>query len=128
MPRPLDSYPTSWGSSRASVFPHPGPSSYSQVSYGPLAGGNLVEDVEGGLKYFDFLTGGSTDSGNFDVVAIPTAATVGPSGQSRTYRLKYVAMRSATIGGQAQTAGSEAAAGTDLSGETVRLLGVASKS
>jgi hypothetical protein len=128
MPRPLDSYPTSWGSSRASVFPHVGPASYAQVTYGPLAGGAVVEDVEGGLKYFDFLAGGATDSGNFQVVAIPTAATVGPGGQSRTYRLKYLAMRTATIGGEDQTAGSEAVAGTDLSGETVRLLGIASKS
>lgn len=127
--RVLDGYPDSFGSHRASVFPHVGPSSYGVVTYGPLAGGNLVQDVEGGLKFFEFLQGGATDSGNFYVIAIPTVSSVGPNGQQgQTYRLKWMALRTATIGGQAQTVNTEAVAATDLSGETLRLFGLANKS
>ena len=40
--RTHDGYPDSWGAQRASVFPHAGPSSYSVVTYGPLAGGDIA--------------------------------------------------------------------------------------
>jgi len=127
--RPLDGYPTSWGSNRASVFPHHGPKSYTQITYGPLANGDIVEaQPEAGLKYFDYLDGGMTDSGNFSVVAIPINSSVGPVGQpSTTYRLKWIAQRTAAVGGQNQVTGTEAIGTTDLTGETVRLLGIGPK-
>lgn len=125
--RPLDGYPTSWGSSRASVFPHAGPASYTQITYGPLANGDLVHASEAGLKYLDGLDGGATDSGNFSVIAIPTQPSPGPGGACQTYRLKWIAMRTAAIGGQNQTVGTEAVATTDLSAEIVRLTAIGPK-
>ena len=47
--------------------------------------------------------------------------------QAATYRLRWVATRTAAIGGQNQTVGTEAVATSDLSGEIVRLLGIGPK-
>lgn len=126
--RPLDGYPDSFGSQRASAFPHAGPASYSVVTYGPLAGGDTVSNVEAGMKYIDFMRGMATDSGNFQVIAIPTVSSIGPVGtQMQTVRLKWVALRTASIGGQSQVINTEAIAATDLSGEIVRLFAVGPK-
>jgi hypothetical protein len=128
MPRPNDGYPTSWGSSRASVFPHVGPTSYAVVTYSPLANGDEVSAIEAGMKYFDFVDGMVSDSGNFLVQAIPEAASGGNVGtQFLKCRLKWVALRAGSIGGQTQVAGAEAVATTNLSGETVRFLGIGPK-
>ncbi len=128
--RPLDGYPDSWGAHRASVFGHAGPTSYVQVTYGPVAGGDVAVASEAGLKYFEYLDSGVTDTGNFLVQSIPTQPSTGaPLGQGAAvnYRLRWIAQRTATIGGQAQTAGSEAVATTNLSAEVVRLLAVGQK-
>lgn len=128
MGRPISGFPDAWGASRASVFPHTGPASYAQITYGPAAAGNIVDVTETGMGAFSWLSNGVTDSGNFAVIAIPTSSSVGPVGtQTTTYRLRWNALRTATIGGQAQTAGAEAVATTNLSGETVRLLAVGPK-
>lgn len=124
--RPLDSYPQPFGARKASVFPHAGPSSYTQITVGTApacaTGGDTVQaGPEAGFKVFDYLVAGESDTGNFRVFAIP----VNPSGsnpgqQATTYRLRWMATRTATIGGQGQTANTEAAASTDLSSEIVR--------
>lgn len=127
--RPLDGFPTSFGSERACVFPHAGPASYTRITYSPTANGDTVEAVEAGLKYFDYLVGGMTDSGNFSVRAEPVVSSVGPTGSAATtYRLKWIAEQTATVGGQSQTTQTEAAASTDLSGEVVRLFALGPKS
>src|SRR6185437_10569874 len=132
--RPLDGYATSWGSTRASVFPHSGPSSYTQVSATagtvPATGGDTVQAIEAGLKYFDHLPSGGvlTDDGAFLVYPFPrTASSPQPNGPFASFGLKWIAQVTATVGGKAQTAGSEAVAATNLSGETVRLLGIGPK-
>lgn len=130
--RPLDGYPTSWGSSRASVFPHAGPAAYVVVTVGvppvPATGGDEIEAVEAGFKLFDFLVGGVTDSGQFRVDPIPVNQSgTSPGQQSTTYRLKWTALVTASIGGESQTANAEAAVDTDLSAEVVRLLGIGYK-
>ena len=60
MSRPLDGYPTSFGSSRASVEGITGPSSYTQVSAGTppavATGGQTIQALQFGLKYFDYLS------------------------------------------------------------------------
>lgn len=130
--RPLDGYPTSWGSSRASVVPHAGPSSYTQVTVGTApavaTGGDTMQAVAAGMKYIDFIGVGVTDTGNFRVEGIPKARSGLNSGQqTTTYTLRWIACRTASIGGQSQTVGTEAAASTDLSGEIVRLLVIGPK-
>lgn len=128
MSRPLDSYPQPFGARMASVFPHTGPSSYTQITVGtpptPATGGDTVQaGPEAGFKTFDYLVGGESDSGNYRVTAIPiNKSGSSPGQQSTTYRLRWIATRTATIGGQSQTANTEAAASTDLSAEIVRLF------
>jgi hypothetical protein len=108
------------------VFPHKGPTSYTVVTAGVLAaGGDQVEAVEAGLKYFDFCAGMGTDSGNFTVQALPEAASGGPVGtQMGKMRLRWIAQVAGVIGGQTQVAGTEAIAATNLSGETVRVFAI----
>lgn len=132
-PRPMDGYPTSWGSSRAAVLPHAGPASYTQITRGTApanaTGGDSVSAVSAGLKLISYVVGGITDTGNFRVDGIATSR----SGQTpfavpkTTYTLKWTALATATIGGQSQTINTEAAASSDLSGEYVRLLVIGPK-
>src|SRR5262245_53491363 len=126
--RPLDGYPTSWGSSRASVVPHAGPGSYTQIVSGVApalaSGGDTIEAISAGLKFIDFCVGGLTDSGVYRVECIPGAQSgvIGSNnpnaGQpSITYTLRWVVVAT----------GAEAAALLDLSDEIVRLLVVGPK-
>lgn len=126
--RPMDGYPTSFGSSRASVFPHQGPASYTQLDPGAApvlaAGGDVVEaGPEAGMKYFDFLVGGLSDSGTYDVRAAPTTQSGDPAVPSKlgqpgtTYRLLWIVV----------STGAEAAAELDLSAEVVRLFAIGPK-
>lgn len=126
--RPLDGYPTSFGSSRASVFPHQGPASYTQVTAGSApalaTGGDLVEaGPEAGMKLFDFLVGGLSDSGTYRVEAVPVTASGDPALPTRlaqpasTYRLRWIVVAS----------GAQAAGAVDLSAEVVRLFAIGPK-
>lgn len=126
--RPMDGYPTSFGSSRASVFPHQGPASYVQFDPGTApalaTAGDVVEaGPEAGMKYFDFLAGGFSDSGTYFVRAVPTAQSGDPAipgklGQpSTTYRLQWVVTAT----------GAEVAGAVDLSDEVVRLFAIGPK-
>lgn len=121
--RPLDGYPTSWGSSRASVFPHAGPTLYQRVNLGspstvPVSDGDTVEAVEAGMKYFDIVLGSLTDSSLYEVQSIPVAQSDEMSGaQTTTYKLRWVVVAT----------GAEVADGVDLSAEIVRLLAVGPK-
>jgi hypothetical protein len=126
--RPLEGYPTSFGSTRDSVFPHRGPASYVQIVEGTApalaSGGDTVEaGPEAGIKYFDYLAGGLTDSGVYEVVAVPTTVSgiVAQPAQlaqpSTTYRLRwYDASTRAEVGAE-----------TNLSAEIVRLYGIGPK-
>jgi hypothetical protein len=124
----MDGSPTSFGSSRASVFPHQGPASYVQLIEGVApalaTGGDTVDaESEGGFRWFDFLTGGLTDSGVYFVVAVPTtvsgviASPTRLAQPSLTYRLKWY---------DASTM-AEVAAETDLDAEIVRLFAIGPK-
>ena len=126
--RPLDSSPDAWGAHLGSVFPHAGPSSYTQITEGVApalaTGGDTTQAIEAGLKFFDYVIGGLTDSGKYRVECIPTAVSgvIGSNrpnaGQAKTtYRLRWVVV----------STGSEAAGAVDLSAEIVRLLGVGPK-
>jgi hypothetical protein len=126
--RPLDGYPASNGAHVVAVFPHAGPTSYTQVTTGTQAsGGDSVSGVECGIKYFDIVLNGTTDSGRFAIEAIAINASGSTGQQSKTYTLRWTSKVTALIGGKNQTAGSEAVAATNLSGETVRLFAIGNK-
>lgn len=125
--RPMDGYPDSFGSHRASVFPHVGPSSYTQITEGVApalaTGGDTVEAIEAGMKFFEYVSGGLTDSGKFRVECIPTTLSGVVASQasipqpSRTYRLRWVVVAT----------GAEVAGAVDLDAEIVRLFAVGPK-
>lgn len=117
MLRPLDGYPTSHGSTRFAVFPHAGPALYAQVEIPsppsvPVSGGDVVEAVECGLKLFDKVVGGLTDSGLYEVKGIPVSRSDFQNGAAQpTYILQWFVV----------STGAEVGAETDLSDEIVRL-------
>lgn len=127
--RPFDGYPTSFGNIRASVFPHAGPASYTQMVINAAAAvvtpGDTIEAVEAGMKYFDRVSGGTTDDGIFEV-KIFRSAVLSTSGSSlgppvtKVYA-QWNALKTGVFGGQAQVAGTEAAAATNLSTFVVAL-------
>ena len=125
--RPLAGYPTSVGSKILSVFPHAGPTSYTQVSAGSApalsTGGNLVEAREAGLAFFDTVIGGLTDSGTYRVEVVPDdrSGTVGQeppkaSPGTPTARLRWIVVAT----------GAQVAGAVDLDAEIVRLTAIGS--
>lgn len=116
---PLADFPDSFGAHKGSVFYHQGPSSYTQMTTGPLAGGDPVTPVEAGVKYFDIvLSGGLSDSGVYRVEGV--ASVEHPSNNKQaahatTWRLRWIVVAT----------GNQVAAREDLSAEVVRLLAVA---
>lgn len=130
----LDGYPTSIGNKVYSIYPHLGPVSYTQVSITPgtvpATGGDVTTALpEAGFKFFDSVEGGVTDDLAWIVRSFPLTVSNPSSGTnsgvpSATYGLQWIANKTATMGGQAQTAGNEAVAGTNLSTFCVRLRGI----
>ena len=131
--RPLADYPTSFGNVRASIFGHAGPASYTQVTATagtiPATGGDSVGVAEAGLKYFDLIVCcDETDDAAFAVEAFPlTSSNVNSAAglggiPKTTFGLRWISRVTATVGGQAQVANTEAVAGTNLSAEVVRLM------
>lgn len=112
---PLQNYPDSNGSHRETVVAHRGPASYTQMTAGPVAGGDTLQAVEGGLKHIDFVAGGLSDSGTYRVECVPAAANPSTNKQAASSATTYV-LRWVVVG-----TGSQAASELDLSAETVRL-------
>lgn len=128
----LDGYPDSFGAHRASVYGHQGPASYTQIALGtapaPATGGDTTAVAECGFGRFERVVGGITDTGNYRVDAIPTTRSGVTAGQqATTYRLKWTALVTASLGGQSQVINTEAISATDLSGEYVRLFALGYK-
>ncbi len=120
--RPLDGYPTSFGSSRAAVMGIVGPASYTQVVPGTApavaTGGQTIYARDFGLKYFDYVVAGLSDTGAYRVECIPGERSgSGPKGASLTYTLRW----------EVVATGAEAAAELDLDAEVVRVLVVGPK-
>ncbi len=126
--RPLNNYPGSIGAVNLSVVPHAGPTSYTQVTITPgaaISGGDSFLATEAGLKNLDAVQDSVTDDGAFVVIAIPNAPSTPQNGASpKTYTLMWIANKTALMGGQNQTFGTEAVAATNLSAFTVRLTAI----
>lgn len=123
MSRPLDGYPTSFGSSRASVMGVAGPAAYTQIVPGTApavaTGGQTIRASQFGMKYFDYVVAGLTDSGVYRVECIPgDRSGNGPKGASQTYTLRWVVVA---------TGNEVAATVVDLSAEIVRIFALGPK-
>jgi hypothetical protein len=91
-----------------------GPTSYAQVVAGvPPSGGDPVSASLLGVNLITFIQFAASYTGNFMVIPIRLA--------DNKWILKWVSLVTATVGGQAQTAFTEAVAATNLSAETVKL-------
>lgn len=114
---PLADYPDSFGAHKGSVFPHQGPVLYAALTTNPVAGGDTVNAVEAGLKFFDaVIPVGFSDSGLYSVVGVAPAGNPSTNKQAahaRQWKLKWTVV----------STGVEAGA-VNLSAETVRLFAV----
>lgn len=122
MSRPLDGYPTSFGSSEACVTGITGPASYTQVVTGTApavaTGGQTIRARDFGLKFFDYVSAGLEDDGINRVECIPGAQSgVGPKGACTTYTLRWVVVAT----------GAEVAALVNLSTKIVRVFAIGPK-
>ena len=95
-----------------------GPASYTQVTLGPPVGGgdqvpNGLLGVSGIIS-LDFQGGW----GQADFIVTPIRVS------EKLWVLKWIALRTGTIGGQSQTIGTEAAAATNLSAEYIQIRAI----
>ncbi len=114
-----DGYPTSWGSSRASVFSHVGPASYTQY-VAPTTGGDIVTiGPESGVKVGDFIVGAVSADGLYraEVVQLTSGSVNGQTLGNAVAILKWYVVAT----------GAEVAALFNLSGVTVYLLAIGPK-
>ncbi len=121
----LADYPTSWGSSRVSIFVHHGPAAYAPITGNGVPGnGDVVMAAEAGLKAFDAV--------------IPLGVSYNPGGSAHTVRVAYpngntpgpgtAAVPARTVLLRWMTAlEAEVAENTDLSTQSVRLLAIGPK-
>lgn len=91
-----------------------GPASYTVVTAGsPPSGGDQLPSILLGVDELLTIEFAGGFTGNFSVVPIRISA--------KLWTLEWRALKTATIGGQAQTTGTEAVAATNLSAEMVKL-------
>jgi hypothetical protein len=91
-----------------------GPASYTQVTAGnPPSGGDSFPSILLGVDEILAISFMGTYTGNFEVVPVRISAA--------KWALEWRALKTATIGGQSQTSGTEAAASTNLSAEYANL-------
>lgn len=104
-------------------FDHTGPASYTQVVTGTTpTGGDTINALDLGRGGFDNLDIMMDTTGQVYALAIPVAGGVGNAVPSVI--LKWFSAVTATLGGKSQTAGSEIAAGTNLSTFSVRVQAI----
>jgi hypothetical protein len=101
-------------------FDHTGPASYTQhVAATTPTGGDIINASDLGVGGFDNMDSMMDSTGRFYAIPLPIA---GGSGNAVTQMmLIWYSAVTATVGGQAQTAGSEVAAGTNLSSFALRI-------
>jgi len=101
-------------------FTWKGPSSYSRVGTTPVAAGSTVSNGDPlsastlGMNVMTVIDPAVTYSGNYLVLGIRV--------DDSKWILKWIALVSGSSNGQSQTAYTEAAASSDLSTETVKLV------
>jgi len=122
MSRTLDGYPVSWGASVAAVNGITGPASYTQLTPGTppavATGGQTIYPRDFGMKYFDYVVAGLSDSGAYRVECIPGEQSgIGPKGACASYTLRWVVVAT----------GAQAGAALDLDAEVVRCLAIGPK-
>ena len=94
------------------TFDHTGPASYSQST------GDVVNGSDLGVGGFEFPDAGADTTNQFQGLWQLSQAGIGNGVPSAI--LRWYALKTGSIGGQSQTAGTEAAVGTNLSTFSLR--------
>ena len=113
--RPLPGYPMPLGEKIQVDFDHTGPASYTQFAT-PATGGDVIKANGGGLNFggFDDISSGVVDTtGQF--IAYPIMNLGGYGNAVPQVIIVYYSLVTATVGGQAQTVGTQVVAATNLS-------------
>lgn len=104
-----DGYPAPPGNKYESVLCLEGPKSYTQIGVAsPPTGGQLITAAQFGMKYFDYISGGMSDDGQY--LAFVTLMTTDKRG-----------VTSARVFWMIAHTGLEVTGTTDLSARVVRL-------
>ena len=103
---PFPGYPMAVGAKNLSIVPHAGPASYTQVTTGPLAGGDVVQAAEFGLKWIERINAGMTSDGLYTVQAFNQT-----NGPVTSIILRWVVV----------STGNQVAGAVNLSGSSVLL-------
>jgi hypothetical protein len=113
----LPGYPQQVGEKTQVIFDRTGPSSYTQYTISTGVGGDVLYANSGsGLNYSGFdrvLVNAIDTTGQIQAQIIMFNAGYGNA--LPKIAIRYMSLVTATVGGQSQTAGSEAVAGSDFS-------------
>lgn len=113
-------YPQPLGTKYILHVDRTGPASYTRVVTGPVpTGGDVFNAADVGMGGFDNVDATMDTTGQFYAVGILPNAGSGNAVPSVI--LKWFSAVTATVGGQAQTLGTEVAAGTNLSTFSLRV-------
>jgi hypothetical protein len=107
---PYGVWPQPFGSKKMGVIVHAGPASYTQVTTGPLAGGDLTVGPEDfGLSTIEAIDAGITSDGLFRVE--PVMPVTGPVTRGNKITLRWTVVAT----------GAQVAALFNLSGSSVNI-------
>jgi hypothetical protein len=95
------------------TFDHTGPAVYSPTT------GDVINASDLGVGGFEFPDAGVDTTAKFSGQCVLPGAGFGASQSS--FQLHWISLTTATVGGQAQTAGTDAVASTNLSTFSLRL-------
>ena len=110
----LPGYPQQVGAKYQVIFDHTGPTSYTRYVTGATpVGGDIITAASLGLGGFDNVDDTVDTTGQINAVVVMDKA--GTANAVPQVTIKYYALVTATLGGQAQTIGTEIAASTNLS-------------
>jgi hypothetical protein len=112
----LPGYELPLGDKKLIVFDHTGPTSYTQFVPGSGVGGDVILASGSGLNFggFDYLDADTADTTG-QIQAFPVFYLGGYGNAVPQVSIRYFSLVTATLGGQAQTAGAEIVATTNLS-------------
>lgn len=114
----LPGYETPMGAKKLVIFDHFGPASYTQsnsASTGPVtSGGDVINAADLNEGGFDSFEADMTDSTG-QLYAYVQLIGGGNGNAVKSVRLIWYSRVTATVGGQAQTAGTQVVASTNLS-------------
>lgn len=104
------------------IFDHQGPASYTiaSVTAPVTTGGDVVNASDINMGGFDYVEIDATDPTG-QLWAYVQQINAGSGNATKSIRLIWMSRVTATVGGQAQTAGAQVVATTNLSAITLRL-------